>query len=87
MTYDYKQHSQDVRLGGIAIGIANCGGLAKLIRGNNLFCGVTDVGLKSIGRGCPTLKELSSWNVSSIYYEGLSENAHDCHLSEKLELF
>ncbi|KAH0776326.1 hypothetical protein KY290_007737 [Solanum tuberosum] len=77
-----------VRLAGIAVGIANRGGLAKLsIRGNNLFCGMTDVGLKSIGRGFPTLRELSSWNVSFVCDEGLSEIANDCHLSEKLDLF
>ncbi|KAH0712183.1 hypothetical protein KY289_008142 [Solanum tuberosum] len=47
-----------VRLVAIAVGIANLGGLAKLsIRGNNLCCGVTDVGLKAIARGCPTLRE------------------------------
>ncbi|KAH0777811.1 hypothetical protein KY290_009222 [Solanum tuberosum] len=77
-----------IRPAGIAVGITNRVGLAKLsIQGNNLLCGVTDVGLKSIGRGCPTLTELSSWNVSSLCDEGLSEIAHDCHLSEKLDLF
>uniref|UniRef100_M1BTW3 Ein3-binding f-box protein 3 n=1 Tax=Solanum tuberosum TaxID=4113 RepID=M1BTW3_SOLTU len=78
----------DVTLAAIAVGTANCGGLAKLsIQGNNLYRGVTDVGLKAIAQGCPTLKELSLSNVSFVGDEGLSEIAHGCHLLEKLDLF
>ncbi|KAH0776656.1 hypothetical protein KY290_008067 [Solanum tuberosum] len=81
--------SNDLRLlAGIAVGIANRVGLSKLsIQGNNLFCGVTDVGLKSIGRGYPTSRELSSWNMSSVCDEGLFEISHDCQLAEKIDLF
>lgn len=77
----------DVRLAAIAVGTASRGGLGKLsIRGNNSFRGVTDSGLKAIGRGCPSLKALSLWNVSSITDEGLFEIASGCHQLEKLDL-
>lgn len=77
----------DVRLAAISIGTASRGGLGKLsIRGNNPCRGVTDAGLKAIARGCPALRDLSLWNVSSVGDEGLSEIAHGCHLLEKLDL-
>nr|GMD88173.1 EIN3-binding F-box protein 1-like [Ipomoea batatas] len=66
----------DVRLAAIAVGTGNHGGLGKLsIRGNNSIRGVTDSGLKAIARGCPSLKALSLWNISSITDEGLCEIA------------
>ncbi|KAH0712499.1 hypothetical protein KY289_008458 [Solanum tuberosum] len=43
--------------------------------------------VEAIARGCPTLREIFSWNVSSIGDEGLSKIAHDCHLLGKLDLF
>nr|GMD87353.1 EIN3-binding F-box protein 1-like [Ipomoea batatas] len=77
----------DVRLAAIAVGTRNHGGLGKLsIRGNNSIRGVTDSGLKAIARGCPSLKALSLWNISSITDEGLCEIANECHLLEKLDL-
>lgn len=77
----------DVRLAAIAVGTASHGGLGKLsIRGSNPTCGVTDTGLKAIARGCPSLRALSLWNVSSVSDEGLSEIAQGCHLLEKLDL-
>ncbi|KAM3375366.1 EIN3-binding F-box protein 1 [Capsicum galapagoense] len=77
----------DIRLAAIAVGTASHGGLEKLsIQGNNPYRGVTDAGLKAIARGCPSLRDLSLWNVSSIGDEGLSEIAHGCHLLEKLDL-
>uniref|UniRef100_M1DI56 F-box family protein n=1 Tax=Solanum tuberosum TaxID=4113 RepID=M1DI56_SOLTU len=77
-----------VRLAAIAIGTANHGGLAKLsIQGNNPCLSVTDAGLVAIARGCPTLRDLSLWNVSFVGDKGLSEIAHGCHLLEKLDLF
>lgn len=77
----------DVRLAAIAIGTSTRGGLGKLsIKGNNSFRGVTNFGLKAIARGCPSLKVLSLWNVSSINDEGLSEIASGCNMLEKLDL-
>ncbi|XP_009801071.1 EIN3-binding F-box protein 1 [Nicotiana sylvestris] len=77
----------DVRLAAIAVGTATHGGLGKLsIRGSNPSRGVTDTGLKAIARGCPSLRALSLWNVSSVSDEGLSEIAQGCHLLEKLDL-
>ncbi|XP_060208922.1 EIN3-binding F-box protein 1-like [Lycium barbarum] len=77
----------DVRLAAIAVGTASHGGLGKLaIRGSNRSRGVTDTGLKAIARGCPSLRALSLWNVSSVSDEGLSEIAEGCHLLEKLDL-
>ncbi|WMV33730.1 hypothetical protein MTR67_027115 [Solanum verrucosum] len=70
-----------VRLAAIVVGTANRGGLAKLsIRGDNPCHDVTDAGLKAIARCCPTLRDLSLWNVSFVGDEGLSEIAHGCHL-------
>ncbi|KAH0661697.1 hypothetical protein KY284_026628 [Solanum tuberosum] len=52
-------------------------GLAKLsIQGNNPCRGVTDTGLAAIARGCPTLRDLSLWNVSFVGDKVLSEIAH-----------
>ncbi|KAM7258187.1 hypothetical protein ACFE04_013928 [Oxalis oulophora] len=76
----------DLRLAAIAVGTASRGGLGKLaIRGTNR--GVTDVGLKAISRGCPSLKALSLWNVPAVGDEGLIEIANECHQMEKLDLF
>ncbi|KAK4717990.1 hypothetical protein R3W88_016328 [Solanum pinnatisectum] len=76
------------RLTAIVVGTTNRGSLAKLpIRGNNHCLGVTDIGLKDIARGCPTLRDLSLWNVSFVGDKGLSEISIGCHLLEKLDLF
>ncbi|KAH0665269.1 hypothetical protein KY290_027539 [Solanum tuberosum] len=45
------------------------------------------VSLADNARGCPTLRDLSLWNVSFVGDKGLSEIAHGCHLLEKLDLF
>lgn len=77
----------DVRLAAIAVGTSSRGGLGKLsIRGSNSFRGVTNLGLSAIARGCPSLKALSLWNVSSVGDEGLIEIAKGCPLLEKLDL-
>lgn len=77
----------DVRLAAIAVGTSSRGGLGKLsIRGSNSFRGVTNLGLSAVARGCPSLKALSLWNVSSIGDEGLIEIAKGCPLLEKLDL-
>ncbi|CAA2986300.1 EIN3-binding F-box protein 1-like [Olea europaea var. sylvestris] len=77
----------DVRLAAIAVGTGHCGGLGKLsIRGSSSTHGLTNFGLKAIARGCPSLRELSIWNLSSIGDEGLLEIANGCHLLEKLDL-
>ncbi|KAJ9555086.1 hypothetical protein OSB04_009700 [Centaurea solstitialis] len=77
----------DVRLAAIAVGAATCGGLGKLsIHGNNVVRGVTDFGLTAVARGCPSLTDLSLWNLSSISDEGLVEIASGCHQLEKLDL-
>lgn len=77
----------DVRLAAIAVGTASRGGLGKLmIRGSNSARHVTNLGLKAISHGCPSLRVLSMWNVSSVGDEGLCEIAKRCHLLEKLDL-
>ncbi|XP_050367183.1 EIN3-binding F-box protein 1 [Argentina anserina] len=77
----------DVRLAAIAVGTASRGGLGKLmIRGSNSARPVTNLGLKAISHGCPSLRVLSVWNVSSVDDEGLCEVAKRCHLLEKLDL-
>lgn len=77
----------DIRLAAIAIGTSTRGGLGKLsIKGTNSVRGVTNFGLQAIARGCPSLRVLSLWNVSSINDEGLSEIASGCHMLEKLDL-
>ncbi|XP_027354400.1 EIN3-binding F-box protein 1-like [Abrus precatorius] len=77
----------DVRLAAISVGTASRGGLGKLlIRGCSSDRGVTDVGLKAIAHGCPSLKVLSLWDVATITDEGLSEIANGCHQLEKLDL-
>ncbi|KAF3447116.1 hypothetical protein FNV43_RR12296 [Rhamnella rubrinervis] len=77
----------DVRLAAIAVGTACRGGLGKLsIRGSNAVCGVTNLGLKAIAHGCPSLKVLSLWNMTSVGDEGLCEIADGCPLLEKLDL-
>ncbi|GMJ11106.1 EIN3-binding F box protein 1 [Hibiscus trionum] len=77
----------DVRLAAIAVGTSSRGGLGKLfIRGSNSKRGVTSVGLRAISRGCPSLRVLSLWNLSSVGDEGLCEIADGCHQLEKLDL-
>ncbi|XP_038711122.1 EIN3-binding F-box protein 1-like [Tripterygium wilfordii] len=77
----------DVRLAAIAVGTASRGGLGKLlIRGSNSIRKVTDVGLRAISRGCPSLRVLSLWNLSSVGDEGLFEIAKGCQMLEKLDL-
>ncbi|XP_061992266.1 EIN3-binding F-box protein 1-like [Rosa rugosa] len=77
----------DVRLAAIAVGTSSCGGLGKLsIRGGDSIRGVTNLGLSAVARGCPSLKALSLWNVSSVGDEGLIEIAKGCPLLEKLDL-
>ncbi|XP_022754495.1 EIN3-binding F-box protein 1-like [Durio zibethinus] len=77
----------DVRLAAISVGTASRGGLGKLfIRGSNSRRGVTSVGLRAISRGCPSLRVLSLWNLSSVGDEGLCEIADGCHQLEKLDL-
>ncbi|KVH90284.1 F-box domain, cyclin-like protein [Cynara cardunculus var. scolymus] len=77
----------DVRLAAIAVGSAGHGGLGKLsIHGNNVVRGVTNFGLTAVARGCPSLTDLSLWNLSSISDEGLVEIASGCHRLEKLDL-
>ncbi|XP_058113324.1 EIN3-binding F-box protein 1-like isoform X2 [Magnolia sinica] len=77
----------DIRLASIAVGTSSRGGLGKLlIRGTNYTRGVSNHGLSAIARGCPSLRVLSLWNVSSISDEGLSEIANGCHMLEKLDL-
>ncbi|XP_022851273.1 EIN3-binding F-box protein 1-like, partial [Olea europaea var. sylvestris] len=77
----------DVRLAAIAVGTGSRGGLGKLsVRGATPVQGVTNLGLNAIARGCPSLRALSLWNISSIDDEGLFEIANGCHLLEKLDL-
>lgn len=77
----------DVRLAAIAVGTSARGGLGKLcIRGSNSARGVTDVGISAVAHGCPSLRSLSLWNVSSVGDEGLSEIAKGCHMLEKLDI-
>ncbi|XP_021276246.1 EIN3-binding F-box protein 1-like [Herrania umbratica] len=77
----------DVRLAAIAVGTASRGGLGKLfIRGSNSSRGVTAVGLRAISRGCPSLRVLSLWGLSSVGDEGLCQIADGCHQLEKLDL-
>ncbi|KAK7384680.1 hypothetical protein VNO78_30381 [Psophocarpus tetragonolobus] len=77
----------DLRLAAIAVGTSSRGGLGKLsIRGSNMVRGVTSLGLKAVAHGCPSLKALSLWNVSTVGDEGLIEIANGCHQLEKLDL-
>ncbi|KAL2346713.1 hypothetical protein Fmac_000713 [Flemingia macrophylla] len=77
----------DVRLAAIAVGTASRGGLGKLtIRGSNSDRGVTNVGLKAVAHGCPSLKVFSVWDVATVDDEGLIEVASGCHQLEKLDL-
>ena len=77
----------DIRLAAIAVGTASRGGLGKLsIRGSNSDRVVTNLGLKAVGHGCPSLKSLSLWNVATIDDEGLIEIANGCQQLEKLDL-
>ncbi|KAL5559797.1 hypothetical protein UlMin_036008 [Ulmus minor] len=77
----------DIRLAAMAVGTSSRGGLGKLvIRGSNSTRGVTDLGLKAIAHGCPSLRVLSLWNLTSVGDEGLCEIAEGCHNLEKLDL-
>lgn len=77
----------DIRLAAMAVGTSSRGGLGKLmIRGRNSVRGVTNVGLSSIARGCPSLRVLSLWDVPSVGDEGLIEIAKGCKKLEKLDL-
>ncbi|WCJ30293.1 EIN3-binding F box protein 1 [Euphorbia peplus] len=77
----------DMRLAAVAVGTASRGGLGKLaIRGNNSSCGVSNVGLRAISRGCPSLKALSLWNLPLVGDESLFEIANGCPMLEKLDL-
>lgn len=78
----------DVRLAAISVGTATRGGLGRLsIRGNACTRKLTNVGLKAISRGCPSLEVLSLWNLSSVDDDGLSEIATGCLSLEKLDLY
>ncbi|KAH6782888.1 EIN3-binding F box protein 1 [Perilla frutescens var. hirtella] len=77
----------DVRLAAISVGTASRGGLGKLsIRGNASTCRLTNLGLKAVSRGCPSLRVLSLWNLSCVGDEGLSEIATGCRSLEKLDI-
>ncbi|XP_010907279.1 EIN3-binding F-box protein 1 [Elaeis guineensis] len=77
----------DVRLAAIAVGTGGHGGLGKLyIEGSNATRPLTDIGLSTVARGCPSLRVLSMWNVPFISDIGLSEIASGCPMLEKLDL-
>ncbi|KAJ4789269.1 EIN3-binding F-box protein 1 [Rhynchospora pubera] len=77
----------DIRLAAISISSGSRGTLGKLtIQGSHPTRGVTDKGLTAIGRGCPSLRVLSIWNVSRVTDTGLSEIADGCPLLEKVDL-
>ncbi|KAK3436674.1 hypothetical protein EUGRSUZ_C01334 [Eucalyptus grandis] len=77
----------DVRLAAVAVGTNGRGGLGKLsIRGTSSTRGVTNIGISAIARGCPSLRALSLWNLSSIGDDGLVEIAKECRLLKKLDL-
>ncbi|KAH6831072.1 EIN3-binding F box protein 1 [Perilla frutescens var. hirtella] len=77
----------DVRLASIAVGTASRGGLGKLsIRGSTSTRKLTNLGLKAISHGSPSLRVLSLWNLSSISDEGLCDIANGCRSLEKLDL-
>ncbi|XP_057434471.1 EIN3-binding F-box protein 1-like [Lotus japonicus] len=81
------EKATDVRVAAMSVGTASRGGLGKLaIRGCNSDRPVTDVGLKAIAHGCPSLKILTLWCIPTISDEGLIEIANRCHQLEKLEL-
>ncbi|GFQ05508.1 ein3-binding F-box protein 1 [Phtheirospermum japonicum] len=61
--------------------------LGKLsIRGSDSTCGPTNAGLKAIARGCPGLRALSLWNLSSFGDDGLCDIATGCRFLEKIDL-
>lgn len=76
----------DIRLVAISVGTSSRGGLGKLSIRGNASTKLTNVGLRAISRGCPSLRVLSIWNVSTVTDEGLSEIATGCHSIEKLDL-
>ncbi|XP_030467251.1 EIN3-binding F-box protein 1-like [Syzygium oleosum] len=76
----------DIRLAAIAVGTADRGGLGKLsIRGSK-SSRVTKLGLGAIAHGCPSLRALSLWHLSSVGDEGLLEIANGCRQLQKLDL-
>lgn len=82
------KRATDIRLAAISIGMGGRGGLGKLkIRGNHPSRGVSDLGLSTIGLGCPALRVLSLWDCPLISDKGLLAIAKGCHLLEKLDLF
>lgn len=77
----------DVRLAAIAVGTQSRGGLGKLsIHGSNPDRALTDVGLKAVAHGCPSLKSFTLWDVATISDKGLIEIANGCHQIEELDL-
>lgn len=77
----------DISLAAISISSGSRGGLGKLlIKGSHPTRGVTDKGLAAVGRGCPSLRVLSIWNVPCVTDAGLFEIAKGCPLLEKLDL-
>ncbi|XP_051152447.1 EIN3-binding F-box protein 1-like [Andrographis paniculata] len=77
----------DLRLAAIAVGTSGRGGLGKLsIRGSSSFPAVSDAGLAAIARSCPSLRDLSMWNVASVTDDGLFEIGRECRSLEKLDL-
>ncbi|XP_020269843.1 EIN3-binding F-box protein 1-like [Asparagus officinalis] len=81
------REATDVRVSATAVGTAGRGGLGKLsIRGTHRTRGLTDIGLSSVGRCCPSLNVLSLWKVPRVSDEGLAEIANGCPMLEKLDL-
>ncbi|XP_010555012.1 PREDICTED: EIN3-binding F-box protein 2-like [Tarenaya hassleriana] len=77
----------DLKLAAISVGTASHGGLGKLsIHGSDFSSKVTDVGLRAIACGCPSLRVLSLWNLPSVGDSGLYEIAQSCPALEKLDL-
>ncbi|KAL4592323.1 hypothetical protein LXL04_005314 [Taraxacum kok-saghyz] len=73
----------DVRLSAIAIGTNSQ--LGSLSINGNKVNGVTNFGLKAIANGCPSLKNLSLSNLSSISDEGIIEISKNCRNLEKID--
>lgn len=77
----------DIRLSAIAVCTGGHGGLGKLlIRGSISSLGITDIGLRAIGLGCPGLRVLSLWDCPLVSDSGLAAIAKGCKLLEKLDL-
>ncbi|XP_057957803.1 EIN3-binding F-box protein 1-like isoform X2 [Malania oleifera] len=80
------EKATDVRLAAIAVGTACRGGLGKLLIRDSNPRGVTNLGLRAVAHGCPSLRVLSLWKVASVGDEGIFEIAKGCHMLEKLDL-